>query len=267
MKKYLSVFRISFSQEFAYRLNFIMWRVRNVAQIFLVFFLWSSVFAGQRQELFGYNRDKILTYVFGILILRAIVLSARAVDVASEISSGDITNLLLKPINYFRYWFTRDISSKALNLVFAAVEATLLFFILKPPFFVQTNPLNIVLFIVAILLAVAIFFHLLFLVNMIAFWVPEAGWAGQFLFIVIFSEFLSGGVFPIDILPQVLQNIIYALPFPYLLFFPLQVYLGKLSTMTMLQGLAVSFVWLLILVFTVNYVWSKGIKKYEAVGR
>lgn len=267
MRKYLSVFKISFAQEFTYRLSFIMWRIRNITQIFLVFFLWSSIFSGQRQELFGYNRDKILTYVFGILILRAIVLSARAVDVAGEISRGDITNLLLKPINYFRYWMTRDISSKILNFSFAAVEATALYFILKPPFFVQTNPVNIVLFIISVILAVFIFFHLLFLVNMIAFWVPEAGWAGQFLFIVIFTEFLSGGVFPIDILPGLAQKIIYSLPFPYLLFFPLQIYLGKFSTAIILRGLGIAVIWLLTLAFSANFVWDKGIKKYEAVGR
>ncbi|MBI2103398.1 hypothetical protein HYT59_00170 [Candidatus Woesebacteria bacterium] len=77
MYKYLQVFKISFQQEFAYRLNFIMWRLRNVMQIFLVFFLWSTIFSDNQKEFFGYNRDKILTYVFGILILRALVLSAR----------------------------------------------------------------------------------------------------------------------------------------------------------------------------------------------
>jgi ABC-2 type transport system permease protein len=267
MKKYISIFKISFAQEFAYRVNFIMWRVRNIIQMFLVFFLWSTIFSNPQAEIFGYNKDKILTYVFGILLLRAIVLSARAVDVSGEISRGDITNFLLKPINYFKYWFTRDISSKALNLSFAVLEATALYFILKPPFFVQTNPFYLFLFLVSIVLAVFLFFHLLFLVNMIPFWVPEAGWAGQFLFIVIFTEFLSGGVFPIDILPDVFQKVIFLLPFPYLLFFPLQVYLGKLSIAVTLKGLGISLIWLLVLSFAVSFVWQKGIKKYEAVGR
>ena len=103
MKKYLQIFKLSFQQEFAYRLNFVMWRVRNILQIILLFFLWSSVFKDPQTEVFGYNQEKILTYVFGILILRAIVFSARAVDVAGEISNGDITNFLLKPVSYFKY--------------------------------------------------------------------------------------------------------------------------------------------------------------------
>jgi len=267
MKKYWSVFKISFQQEFAYRANFIMWRVRNVMQIFLIFFLWSTVFADPQTEVFGYNRDRILTYVFGILILRALVLSARAVDIAGEISRGDLTNFLLKPINYFKYWFTRDISSKALNLSFAAVETGLLFVILKPPFFIQLDPSQIFIFLLSLILAVVIFFSLLILVNLLTFWLPESGWAAQFLLVVIATEFLSGAIFPIDILPFSIQKILYVLPFPYLLFFPLQIYLGKIGGGAMFKGLLVSVAWAMALIFAMNVVWQRGIKKYTAVGR
>ena len=100
-----------------------MWRVRNVLRIFLVFFLWDSIFSDPGRTLFGYDRSKILTYVFGILIVRAFVLSARAADVAGEIANGDLSNYLLKPVSYFKYWLTRDLSSKVLNMGFAGVEA------------------------------------------------------------------------------------------------------------------------------------------------
>jgi len=267
MKKYFSIFKISFAQEFAYRVNFIMWRVRNVLQILLVFFLWSAVYTNPQTELFGYNREKILTYVFGIFILRALVLSSGSVDIAGEIARGDLTNYLLKPINYIKYWFTRGISSKVLNLGFATVEILILYFFLKPEFFIQTNPLQLLFFLSAVILAVVMFFSLLVLVNFITFWLPEGGWASQFLIIVIFTEFLSGAVFPIDILPQTIQNILYSLPFPYLLFFPLQIYLGKLSTQATLQGLAISGMWMTVLIVAMRRMWASGIKKYSAVGR
>ena len=267
MRKYLAIFKISFAQEFAYRLNFIMWRVRNVMQIFLIFFLWSSVFSDPTRVVFGYDKGRILTYVFGILIIKAIVLSARTVEVAGEISSGDLTNFLLKPVSYFKYWFTRDLSSKALNLSFAAVETTILYFILKPPFFIQTDIAQISAFVLSLALAVILFFGLLFLSNLITFWMPEQGWSAQFLVIVIITDFLSGGVFPLDILPLALQRILYGLPFPYLLFFPLQVYLGKISGSAMWGGILIAMAWALVLMAGMNFVWNKGIRKYEAVGR
>ncbi|MCX6705947.1 MAG: ABC-2 family transporter protein [Candidatus Woesebacteria bacterium] len=267
MKKYLQIFKLSFQQEFAYRLNFVMWRVRNILQIILTFFLWSSVFKNPETSVFGYNQEKILTYVFGILILRAIVFSARAVDVAGEISNGDITNFLLKPISYFKYWATRDTASKVLNLSFSVVEITILFVILRPHLFLQTNLLILFAVFVFLILAVILFFCLLFITNMSAFWMPENGWAAQFLFIAIITDFLSGGVFPLDILPYTFQKVLYSTPFPYLLFFPLQVYLGKIAGLEIIRGLVTSFAWVFILFMSVRFIWAKGLKRYSAEGR
>ncbi len=267
MNKYLQVFKISFQQEFAYRVNFIMWRVRNVFQIFLVFFLWDAVFSDPSTILFGYDRTKILTYVFGLVIVKALVFSTRIRDVAGEISQGTISNYLLKPVNYFKYWLTRDISSKVLNLIFAFFETFILFLILKPPFFIQTNFIAIFGFISSIIIAVFIFFTLLFIISSLTFWYPEAGWGVHFLITVVVVEFLSGALFPLDILPSFLQNIIYYTPFPYLIFFPLQVYLGKISGFVFIRGLLISGAWALILWFTLNSIWRKGIKAYQAFGR
>jgi len=267
VKKYLQIFKLSFQQEFAYRLNFVMWRVRNILQIILLFFLWSSVFKDPQTEVFGYNQEKILTYVFGILILRAIVFSARAVDVAGEISNGDITNFLLKPVNYFKYWATRDIASKILNLGFSVFEITILFLILKPNLFLQTNLLTLFAVLISLTMAVILFFCLLFITNMSAFWMPENGWAAQFLFIAIITDFLSGGVFPLDILPLAFQKVLYSTPFPYLLFFPLQVYLGKIAGLEVIRGLVTSFAWVFILFVAVKFIWVKGLRRYSAEGR
>ena len=267
MKKYLSVFRISFQQEFAYRANFVMWRVRNVLRIFLVFFLWDSIFSDPGRTLFGYDRSKILTYVFGILIVRAFVLSARAADVAGEIANGDLSNYLLKPVSYFKYWLTRDLSSKVLNMGFAGVEALLLFFVLKPPFFIQTQMAPLVIFAASLFLAMFIYFTLLFITSAVPFWMPEMAWGAHFLMTVIFIEFLSGALFPLDILPKGIQTVLSYTPFPYLLFFPLQVYLGRVVGAEALKGILVSGVWLVILWFAMNAIWKRGLKAYQSHGR
>jgi len=267
MRKYLSVFRISFAQEFAYKLNFILWRVRNVLQIFLVFFLWDTVFSDPGRVVFGYDRAKILTYVFGILIVKALVLSARAVDIPGEISSGDLSNYLLKPIGYFKYWLTRDLSSKALNLSFAVFEFFFLYILLKPPFFVQTNPILIVGFLLFIVIALLIFFTLLFTISLVPFWMPEAAWGVQFLVIVVATEFLAGGLFPLDILPNGIQKVLSYTPFPYLIFFPIQVYLGKVSGAEAFKGIGIALFWVVALYLLMRYVWQRGLRVYQSHGR
>lgn len=267
MNKYWSIFKISFEQEFAYKINFIMWRVRNVIQIIVTFFLWSTIFSNPGTQVFGYDRVKILTYVFALMIVRAIVLSARAVDVSSDIAEGNLSNYLVKPISYFKYWVTRDISSKALNLGFAAFEFTALFLILKPSFYFQSDPFVILAFLISIVIASLIYFCILFLISAVSFWAPELGWASQFLVAIVIIEFLSGSLFPIDVLPTGLQKIVMSLPFPYMIYFPIQVYLGKITGTAQIYGFAISIAWVIALWYSMKFIWAKGLKAYQAFGR
>lgn len=267
MKKYLQIFKISFEEEFAYKFNFILWRFRNVIQILMTYFVWSAVYADPGKIIFGYDRAKILTYVFGIMIVRALVMSARSMDVGNDISTGDLSNYLIKPMSYFKYFFTRDAASKLLNLVFAVAEFLLLFLILRPPFVFQTNFVSIFGFFVALILAMCMYSLILFLLSSIPFWVPELGWSSQFLVAVVIVEVLSGMVFPINILPNVLQSIILTTPFPYLIYFPVQVYLGNITGWAMFGGIMVSVAWTGVLWISLNVVWKKGLKVYQAFGR
>jgi len=235
-------------------------------QIFLVFFLWDTIFANSQRIVFGYDRQKMLTYIFGLIIVRALVLSSKANEVGGDISRGDIINLLLKPISYVKYWLTRDLSSKGINLIFAVFETILLYFILRPDFFLQGNILLLLSFATSIVLAILIYFLLLFTIGLVPFWVPESAWGISFLMLVV-VEFLSGALFPLDILPVSVQSIINFTPFPYLLFFPLQIYLGKVGTLIMLRGIGVSFLWLGVLWLLMRSVWFKGLKSYQAYGR
>jgi ABC-2 type transport system permease protein len=188
-------------------------------------------------------------------------------DVSGDIANGDLSNYLVKPISYFKYWFTRDISSKALNLIFATVEFVGLFLILRPPFFFQTNPLTLFIFLISIILAIFIYFFLLFLISSIPFWAPEIGWGSHFLVTVVIIEALSGSLFPINILPLGLQLVTLALPFPYLIYFPVEVYLGNIGGNALIGGLMVAIAWTGVLWFTLNFVWQKGLRVYQAMGR
>lgn len=266
MKRYRTVFRTSIGQEFTYRMNFIMWRVRNVLQILAVFFLWDTVFSSPDKTLLGYSRESILTYVFLVMIVKAVVFSSKSMEVSGEIARGELTNYLLRPMSYFTYWLSRDVASKALNVGFSIIEMGILFFILKPAFMLQTNGIYVFTFLLALVLACCLYYLLIMLFSMGTFWIPEQAWGFVFL-LLVFGDLMGGTLYPIDILPQVLQQILYITPFPYLVFIPIQIYLGKLSIVLALKAVGIAFVWVLILTVIVKRIWNAGLKAYEGVGR
>lgn len=267
MRKYIAIFRLSLQQEFAYKLNFVMWRVRNITQILVFFFLWDAALSGAKTEVLGYTKEKIFAYAFLLIVVRALVLSSRSVDAAGQISNGDITNLLLRPINYFKFWLTRDISSKVLNLLFAAAEIFLLFMILKPEIFMQTDVVYWLLSLLSLIFAGFLFFNILMITNSVPFWAPETAWGAQFLVIVVIVEFLSGAFFPIDIFPKAVYEFLSLTPFPYLVFFPISIFLGNLNYLQSMQSLLISGLWCFVLWKLSNYVFKRGLMVYDPSGK
>lgn len=264
MKKYYIIARNTWDEMLTYRVSFIMWRLRNVIQLLTIYFLW-SVILPTGKTLLGYSQSLMLTYILGTSLLDSIVLSSRTYAVGEEINNGNLMNFLLRPINYFMYWFSKDLGDKFMNLCFSTVELILIFIILKPPFFIQTNPFYILPFIFSIILSLFMYFFINFLLGLIGFWSPEI-WAPRFIFITLLG-FFAGSLFPLDILPRAVYEILRLLPFTYLLYFPLKIYLGQLSFLEIVTGLSVSVFWTFAIYFIVRTVWQKGLKNYTAYGR
>jgi ABC-2 type transport system permease protein len=83
----------------------------------------------------------------------------------------------------------------------------------------------------------------------------------------VMIEAFSGALFPINILPSALQSVVMASPFPYLIYFPVEVYLGNISGASLIGGLMISIAWAGVLMFAMNFIWQKGLKVYQAIGR
>jgi len=79
-------------------------------------------------------------------------------------------------------------------------------------------------------------------------------------------EFASGRFFPLNILPAFLFKLINFLPFSFLVFFPLNVYLGRLTLPEVYRGLLTQAIWIVLLFVVLKIVWSLGLRRYEAVG-
>lgn len=264
MKKYLEVFKVTWEEYMIYRLNFTMWRIRTILRLMIVFFLWSAIFVG-RTKIFGYNEAQMMTYILGTSIVSSFVLSSRTVDVGGEINEGKLTNYLLKPLSYFRFWFTKDIADKLFNLIFSIIELTILITIFKPPLYFQQNTFFLLLTIIAVGFSILMYFFINILLGFIAFWSPDI-WPPRFIFFVI-TDFLAGALFPLDILPKSIYTILSFTPFPYLLFFPLKIYTGGLLPADIFKGFIVLIIWTVILAKCVDSVWHRGLRVYSAEGR
>jgi len=262
MQKYFSIFSITLQEIFAYRLNMIMWRVRQIFVFLIPFFIWKAVLGGGG-EIYGYSFAAIMTYLFGTTILRSLVMGSRTIDLGWMINSGSLTIPLMRPFNLFVFFFIRDLADKLFNLGFMFIELPLIYLMFHPPIFLQSDLIPIFLFSISLIFAILIYFYINIIFGSLGFWSRDV-WAPRFLLMVI-MEFATGAMFPLDMLPAVWQNVLHATPFPYLLYAPLKIYLG--TDPFIYFHLVASLGWVIVLGLLSKLIWQRGIKSYEAEGR
>jgi ABC-2 type transport system permease protein len=185
-------------------------------------------------------------------------------QIAADIKDGNISQFLLKPIDYLWYRFCLFLSGRLTYLAVAGLPLAIFILCFHEYFVLPADGLTLVLFLVSVALTALLQFFMSYTMAMLAFWVLEVS---TFIFILFAFEYLaSGHLFPLDILPPSLARVLDFTPFPYQLFFPVSIYMGKTSGVELARGLAIQFAWVIAAYALARFAWNRGIKKYAAAG-
>lgn len=263
MRKYLTLFGLSWQKQLEVRSDFLFERARSLAVLVSIYFLWSTLLEKQ-PNLMGYNRVELLTYVLLMTLLRAWVLGCVSDRIPSEIATGKLSEVLMRPISHMGYWATQDAAMKSLNIVFAIPEVIVFSFLMSSPFYLPQQLMTYALFALSVFGGMVLYFQMSYMCGVMGFWGSQS-WGPRFCFEVIL-EFCAGAYFPIDILPAAMQKVISALPFPYLVYFPLSIYLERLSAAEIASSFAHQAVWVALLGFLLKWFWARGLRHYAAEG-
>jgi ABC-2 type transport system permease protein len=101
-------------------------------------------------------------------------------------------------------------------------------------------------------------------ITSLAFWTTRVYSIHEFYYALILL--FSGQFVPLPLMPKLIQDVAQYLPFQLLIYFPIQLILGKLSSIQIIQGFTVGAIWLAISIALFNWVWREGTKRYSAVG-
>ncbi len=228
-----------------------------------LYYLWTALL-DNRSGLAGYSREQLLTYVLVMTLLRAWVLACVTDRIPSEISRGKISELVLRPMAMVGFWATQDVANKALNIASAVIELSVFIALVHPPLMAPVSLGAGAAFVLSMLGGMVIYFELSWLLGVLGFWTAQS-WGPRFCFEVVL-EFCAGAYFPIDILPQRVQSVMNALPFPYLVFHPLSIYLGRAPVSSYVGIFATQACWILVLGVAGAYMWRAGLRRYAAEG-
>jgi ABC-2 type transport system permease protein len=263
--KYLKVFDIGLQNTFVYRWNFFLRSLFNLVPLAGTVYIWRAMFAGRHGTIGGYTYPEMIFYfVMAMLVNNLVTPTEDEWQIAADIRDGQINSFLTKPLNYLGYRISLFLSYRLLYTLVTIIPMGCVVFYFRHTIALPQEWITWLWFAVSLVMAAFIQFFIAYSLAMMAFWILEIT---TIVFILYsFEYFLSGQIFPLDIMPASFQGILKTLPFYYEIFFPIQVFLEKAAGGALYRGLAIQALWFLITLAIARLMWRRGTRHYQAVG-
>lgn len=260
-RKYITLFYINWQNSLQYRFPLVVYICGYSLYIIVLLYLWSAIYR-EGQTAGNYTLFELTTYYILQLMINTIIFSYVSWDIIDNIKDGNFSNFLTKPIDYYHYWFTVNLSGKIIEAIFVTIAVGIISIFFYGYFQPPQGLSSIIYFIIAVFLGIILAFELDFCIGLITFWLTQVRTFKYMLQTLIL--FFSGAMLPLDLFPGFFQKISDLLPFKYLVFYPVSIYLGKVEN-PWFSFLLLLF-WICFFYGISRILLARGIKRYEAVG-
>src|SRR6201992_3796063 len=151
MKKYLHVIGIGLQSNLAYRVNYLTRTLVSFIPLFAMLSLWRTVYTNKPpgSSLSGFTQHEMIFYYMMVAVVD--VLTAVNEDdwqIAADIREGNISQFLLKPIDYLWYRFCLFFAGRIAFTTMASIPLALFVFSFRANFMLPPNPAMFVAFLI-----------------------------------------------------------------------------------------------------------------------
>jgi len=269
IQKYYSVLKMSWIQTLEYRANALVGAFAIFSGLLIEYLLLSNVFkeeiqtASPIQNFESFNH--LIIYIMMCMMVGQLKSSwHNSLMMIEEIRSGELNKYLVKPISYFPYNFMNFIGH---NSLFYLVYFTIMILtpIIMGPGYLFGGILQIAGFLIALLISVFLSYSIYFCMVCFGFWFGEV--RALIIAYNMTTIFLSGQLIPIQLFPDGLRQFVMNSPFRFMVDFPVSIATAKsIDPYFLFQGIVTQICWCIIMYGIGKFIYSLGVKQYEAFG-
>lgn len=273
VRKVISTGIVSFQNNIAYRGNFLMALFAGMVTFITQVLFWPALYGvkltdrvGQLSgSIAGYRLNDMISYSLMVYILQwGISAASTGYSIKEDVLSGRLSNYILKPFNYLSIKAIFSLTGQIITFIISIFVFLLIVWkmgILLSP---RPDVISKLFAIPAVFISFIISFLISSLTGLVSFWILETSSLNVFIKGVVLI--LSGAVFPLNFIDGFFARLLQLLPFSYMIFFPAQIFLGRVSIGSMVQNYVISLFWILFLSLTVRFFWKRGLNRYSAYG-
>ena len=262
-KIFQRLWQVNWAEQWQYRANLIMYLLYWLVSPIIYLAVWTSI-AQSKGSVNGFTANDFVTYYMTLLVVDQITSNIVIHTFAYKVQDGSLSGELIRPIHpMLTNALVNNIAFKALTILGFIPVWIILFFLYKPDYSHLTFT-GILIAVPAMLMGFLVGFLLSAAITSLAFWTTRVYSIHEFYYAMILL--FSGQFVPLPLMPKLIQDVAQYLPFQLLIYFPIQLILGKLSSAQIIQGYVVGTIWLVVAISIFTWIWRNGVKRFSAVG-
>jgi viologen exporter family transport system permease protein len=259
---YRAYFGTQIAIQLQYRAALAIWLIGLVLEPVIYLVVWTTVAESSGGRVGDYARGDFAAYFIVLMVVNHLTFTWVFYEFEWRIRQGMFSPLLLRPIHPIHHDIASNLAFKLLTLA-VILPTTVALVLLFDPIF-EPPAWAVAAFVPALLLAFALRFLVEWTLAMAAFWLTRVSAVNQMYYLALM--FLSGQIAPLSLFPEWLQALATLLPFRWMVAFPVELLLGRLSPDEALAGFAAQALWIALGFGLLTLAWRAGIRRYSAVG-
>jgi ABC-2 type transport system permease protein len=259
-KAFPTLLRVGVSEVVAYRAEFLVWILTtNMPLVMLA--LWHAVAADG--PVGGLDQRAFTTYYLGVLAVRLLTSNWAAWQLSMEVRDGTLSAKLLRPIHPLYALAADHISAVPMRaLVISPIVAILV--VMGHDRLAGHSPTLVVVLVLSLVGAWLLTFFSMVLLGALAFFIESS--LGVFeLWLGVYAIF-SGYLIPFEVLPHWVSASARVLPFRFMLGFPVETLVGRLTAADAVRELAAQWAYVVVTFVSALAVWRAGVRRFAAYG-
>jgi ABC-2 type transport system permease protein len=260
LRAYPTMLRIGFAEMVAYRAEFLVW-ILTTNMPLVMMALWNAVAADGPVGRFG--QRELNSYYLAVLVVRILTSSWLVWELTMDIRQGRLASRLLRPLHPLLAYSAQHLAAVPMRALVVSPLVVILLIMMGGDL-PLLEPWRLAVFVASLVGAWLLLFLTMVSIGSLAMFVESALSIFELWLGVHFV--LSGYLVPIELLPAWAVQVSRALPFFYMLGFPVETAVGLLDRGAALQALAVQWAYVAGMLVVALTIWRLGMKRFVAFG-
>ena len=257
LRLYWAFARVGFVNTLAFRLRYYTGIVTYFIYVSVYYFIWKAIYE-HSTAIEGFDFGHLLTYIGVGWIIRSFYFNNIDQELAYLVIEGRLAMDLIKPVNIQLMYMARAAGESIFRLALLTVPTAVVLFWVYP-LRLPASAARAGVFLVSVVMSFLIVAAINFAVGTFALRLQSILGLMRAKFFLL--ELFSGLLLPMTFFPQSMQKVLALLPFEYISYVPMLIYLGKLDAVGIARAIGIQILWIAILLAIGDGLWRWSSKK------